>query len=126
LPDLVDTDTHEVYEIKPVTITGSLVGFAQLYAYIKLFNTLDPSAAPPWHAGSSYDYKNAEGWDTIELASPPCVVVVSPAFSGMIYYEPFTINQVVRTLAKFRVSADSARLQQMVGISTMLSVLGGI
>jgi hypothetical protein len=123
-PDLVDTGETEVYAIKPMTIAGPAMGFAQLWAHVTLFNKLDPSGG--WHDGNSYDSTNAKGRDTIELASLPCVVVVSPPVSGMIYYEPFTINQVVRTLAQFRINADSARIQQAVGVASMLALLGGI
>jgi RHS repeat-associated protein len=120
-PDLVNVEGHEVYEIKPVTIAGSLTGFAQLYAYITLFNKLNPEGH--WHDGNSYDYQNNDGSDVIELASPPSVIVVAPTVSGMIYYEAFTIDQLGKVGAKIVGRADMNDINQSLGISTLITIL---
>ena len=119
-PDLVDFQKHEVYEIKPMSIAGTAAGFAQLYGYITLFNKLDP--AGHWHDGNSYDYNKGE----ITLGNPLCVVVVAPTVSGMIYYEPFTIQQLGKAGARVTARLDTARLQQMVGVASLLELMGGI
>jgi RHS repeat-associated protein len=121
-PDLVDIQKREIYEIKPVTIAGTAAGFAQLYAYVKLLNKLWPPAT--WHDGNSYDYKNAEGLDTIELASPPCVVIVAPTVSGMIYYEPITLQNVVNTMAKNVGEEEEADLEDSEGIASEDAEMG--
>ena len=123
-PDLVDANTREIYEIKPATIAGTAMGFAQLYAYVTALNKLVPPAT--WHDGNSYDYKNAEGLGTIQLASPPSIIIVAPTVSGMIYYEAFTVQQLGNAGAKLTARLDSMRFQQILGASAILSTIGGI
>ena len=104
-----------------MTLAGTAKGAIQLGLYIKLFNKLDPTGG--WHVGNSANYVYNKG--IIALGSPPCVVVVAPPVFGMIYYEPFTPQQLGKAAVKVRVSADNARLQQMMGIATLVSLLGG-
>jgi hypothetical protein len=53
-PDLVDTATRQVYEIK--TVKGAAAGYIQLENYIEELNEATPPDPlfGPWHAGTSY------------------------------------------------------------------------
>lgn len=114
LPDLVDGYTKEIYEIKPMSAYG-LAGIFQLWGYIWAFNELDPSGG--WHPGSTWD--------------PPRVVnlslgiaFVSPPVGGMIFYEIQTIQDIAKKGVRSARVSDQARLQQHVGIATILSMIG--
>ena len=52
-----------------------------------------------------------------------CVVLTSPTVSGMIYYEAFTPQQLGKAAARVTAKVDGARLQQMMGIVTLISLL---
>jgi hypothetical protein len=76
-PDLTDTASHEIYEIKPWYL--HLAGVAQLWDYIITFTKADPMGA--WHPGASY-------------SPPPRINVffgisadVYPAVGGVIDYK---------------------------------------
>jgi hypothetical protein len=60
------------------------------------------------------------------LAQPLAVVTVMPPVLGMIYYEAATPTQFVGRRAMNVATANSARLQQHMGIATLLGMLGGI
>jgi len=115
LPDLVDAHTKEIYEIKPMTAYG-FAGIFQLWGYITAFDALDPSGG--WHGGTTWD--------------PPRFVqlslgfaYISPPVGGMIFYDLETIQDVAKKGARTVGRSDEARLQQEVGISSLLSLMGG-
>ena len=116
-PDLVDANPtlKEVYEIKPFTPYGLATGYTQLAGYLFLFNKLDPSGG--WHAGTSW--------------VPPKIVrlslgvaVVSPPAQGVIFYHLETIIDVARKGANAGWRIDEQRLNQHMGIATILSSMG--
>jgi RHS repeat-associated protein len=120
-PDLVDKKYKQVYEIKPMSIAGTATGIIQLFAYIELFNNLDPSGG--W--GFAYAAKHYNSCKIFGIASPLAVVTVFPPLCGMIYYKAETVNLFVGNRAMNVMQAQTAQIQQSMGISTMLGVLGG-
>lgn len=113
LPDLVDISTKEIYEIKPMSAYG-LSGVFQLWGYIWAFNEIDRTGG--WHPGSSW--------------SPPRFVrlslgfaFVSPPVGGMIFYDVETIQDIAKKGYRSSRASDQARLQQHLGIATILSTI---
>jgi len=79
-PDLVNTCTHCVYEIK--TVLGFAAGTLQLQGYIDSLNRLDPSAnVLPWRFGDEY-----EPPPVLELGTGS-FAFINPPLMGVITYE---------------------------------------
>jgi RHS repeat-associated protein len=82
-PDLVDGDTHEVYEIKPQHALAA--GYLELGAYIGVLDMNDPRDRP-WHEGTTYRppshfvIPELGGWD----------VYVDPPLFGVIGYRAYS------------------------------------
>jgi hypothetical protein len=77
-PDLVDTITQEVYEIKPVASTA--LGYAQLAGYLIVLNRYDLQRRT-WIPGVTYLPKSI-----IQLGGG-VIALVSPSVGGVITYE---------------------------------------
>ena len=115
-PDLLDASRKEVYEIKPMTSYGLATGFFQALGYVSLLNQIDPSGG--WHLGNTWSPPHF-----LILASG--VAYVSPPVGGVIFYEAMTIQDIARRGARVVRTSDEGRLQQMTGISTLMSLMGG-
>jgi RHS repeat-associated protein len=109
-PDLVDTLTGEVYEIKP--LGAGLAGHAQLSFYLLLLNSLDPDARE-WRRGKS-------------LAPPPVIPLgkdsyafVGPPVKGLISYEVIDFRLLVMFISGMAI----ARLMVEVSIRIQLKLL---
>ena len=119
-PDLTDTLGKQVYEIKPDNVSSIALGEAQLQAYIDLFNYLDPRGG--WHRGTSYSPPLTVTVNALNYA----VAVGSPVTPpGMILYKVFSVQQIVRKKAVQTAVAENADVEDSVGISTLISSLGG-
>jgi hypothetical protein len=121
-PDLVDITHKEVYEIMPMTIAGTTAGAVQLGSYDLALNKLDPAGG--WEVAiGSHHYNSPQ---TFMIPKPLAfVIVMSPVF-GIIYYEAITPAQFAAKPAKTVTTANTARLQQHMGIAVILGVMGKI
>ncbi len=115
-PDLLDAGKKEIYEIKPLTAYGIATGYFQAIGYQSLLNQIDPSGG--WHLGSTWTPPNF-----IILTSG--VAYITPVVGGVIYYEAMTIQDIAKRGARTVRQSDEGRLQQMTGISSVISLLGG-
>jgi hypothetical protein len=121
-PDLVDLTHKEVYEIKPLSFGGTAAGAIQLGTYVLALNQLDPTGG--WGVAIGPEHYNSS--QVFFTTRPFAAVTVFPPVFGMIYYEAVSPTQFAGKAARTRVTADNARLQQQMGISTLLGLLGGI
>lgn len=115
-PDLLDAGKKEIYEIKPLTAYGIATGYFQAIGYQSLLNQIDPSGG--WHLGSTWTPPNF-----IILTSG--VANITPVVGGFIYYEAMTIQDIAKRGARTVRQSDEGRLQQMTGVSSVISLLGG-
>jgi RHS repeat-associated protein len=117
-PDLTDTLTQEVYEIKPDNGRSIVTGEAQLQTYIDVFNLLDPRKG--WHRGTSYKPPLTVTINALNYA----VAVGSPATPpGLILYHVFSVQKIVQKKVVQAAVADNADLADSIGISTLTTVI---
>lgn len=115
-PDLVDTKTKEVYEIKPNSVANFALAEAQLDGYVQLFNYFDKSGG--WHVGTGDDYQPPVSF---ELLDPPALVFVQRPLFGVILYT--TVQRYAESEAKLEVEEESADVEDSIDLSTLTSVL---
>ena len=119
-PDLIDTETKEVYEIKP--FLSFFDGVAQLEGYLQVFNYFDP--AKGWHAGSELSYTPPS---RINLGYGAWATIYPPV-DGVILYDVTdlpTLSLVAGGVAVTTISVSlSADLSASFGIATLTSSLG--
>lgn len=121
MPDLVDTQTHEVYEIKPVWQMYD--GAWQLQIYLWLLNFLDPARGTPqfvpWRPGTTYD---AGHLSPIVGFPYTCENYVRRTSFGVITYVPIPSNTTLGV-------GGAALLYQIISKAAdaqMKSIIGGI
>jgi RHS repeat-associated protein len=98
-PDLVETASHEVYEIKSMN-TGAVLGELQLQGYIAILNNFDPEHRS-WHAGSDYIPPETI---PIEDAPPGTFAIVSPPAAGVILYQVVSMSLAVAEVTGFAIA----------------------
>ena len=116
LPDLVDINLKEVYEIKPIGAANFALGEAQLAFYLKLLNAFDISGA--WHAGDTY----IPPLEFPIFTPIPGLVVVAPPINGVILYKFF--KEYIQQRAKSVEEAEGAELEDEEGVATVNSLMG--
>jgi RHS repeat-associated protein len=121
-PDLVDIKNKEIYEIKPISIGGTAAGAIQLGSYVLALNKLDPSGG--WHVAIGPEHYNS--LQVFFNHKPFAAITVYPPVFGIVYYKVETVKQFAQNRAKNAAQADTARLQQHMGIATLNSLLLGI
>ena len=119
-PDLTDIVTKEVYEIKPDNVRSIALGEAQLWAYIDLFNYLDPTGN--WHPGTTYRPPLIVPINALNQATAVGAPITPP---GMILYHVISVQQILKRQAVRAGVAENAELEDQVGIASLDSVLGG-
>ena len=120
-PDLVDLDTKEVWEIKP--LGGAAQAFFQLDGYILTLNWADLDKQKQWSPGAASSY------------APPSLIPVSfgmqakvlAPIGGVILYDvtdlELTIFAVMVGLAISAASTGGAQLGQHTGVAIMNAVM---
>jgi RHS repeat-associated protein len=113
-PDLVDSLTGEVYEIKPVT--QQTIGFFQLGTYLAFLNLNDPQGRL-WFFGYSYIpptylfIDKLGGWD----------VVVFPPSNGVIAYKALHRTEVTVGLAALVAAAITSAINSNMVLQAQFS-----
>jgi RHS repeat-associated protein len=82
-PDLVDKNTEEVYEIKP--LDSAALGYPQLAGYLIILNRYDPLKRV-WVPGSSYlppDVVPLDGLTVAFVSAPAGGVIIYQVFNGV-------------------------------------------
>jgi RHS repeat-associated protein len=108
-PDLVDRNTEEVYEIKP--IDSSALGYTQLAGYLIVLNRYDPLKRV-WVPGSSYIPPTPIPLDGLTVA------FVSPPLGGVIIYQVFNGAEIL-ALAAIAIKASVPDLSLDLGVATL-------
>lgn len=113
LPDLIDTEKHEVYEIKPTLEYPA--GVFQLGGYLMVLNHFDKKNH--WKAGSKYSYWPPSRID-LGLGS---YAIVYPPDAGVITYD--VVDWPVRAMAAVGVIA-TADVWIGVSAATLTGLMG--
>jgi hypothetical protein len=100
-PDLVDSGTGQVYEIKPFGVDQYLQGIAQLTLYVSTLRVADPLDRP-WSYGSTYDPPRTLNVDM------GVVAFVGPPIKAVIQYEIADLRIEIGTIT-FAIAGDDDR-----------------
>ena len=124
-PDLVDTATGEVYEIKP--IDAEVLGYQQLAGYLIILNLSDPMHRA-WVPGE--DFQAPALPDLIQLG-PHTIALVYPPFLGLITYQVLDSYELtayagfsIAAAVKLSNTAAEAELGTEVGTAGLTAELG--
>ena len=112
-PDLTDTMTGAVYEIKP--INSAIAGVGQLGTYVVTLNQKDP-AGRAWVFGRTYTPP-----PVIQI-NPLVYAVVSPPKLGIIVYQLFDFGMLIGAIGAYA----TARLYGHINIAILNSSLLGV
>ena len=113
-PDLVNTCTHEVYEIKP--FSSLWAGWVQLTGYLALMRAADPASG--WTYGSSY-----EPPPTVSIVPYVTFAVVFPPLNGVIPYQVIDLSSVVAAIAF--AGAFSNTVEEVGSVSALATTAAG-
>ncbi|MBI3429962.1 MAG: RHS repeat-associated core domain-containing protein, partial [Actinobacteria bacterium] len=114
-PDLADSATREVYEIKSILLAPT--GYPQLAGYLYVLNTFDPLRRV-WIPGISYVPPARIDLDALTYA------VVSPPVGGVIIYSVVNFVELFGLVA-LAIKTAVPRLQLEFGLATVNSTLAG-
>jgi RHS repeat-associated protein len=115
-PDLVDSATREVYEIK--TVESENQGRLELIAYLVIMNATDPRVPgrPAWHAGTPQSYTPPPVIVvTVPYLGASFTVFVNPPISGVITYSSRDLRREVARALNAAVAAGIV-LAALVGL----------
>jgi fermentation-respiration switch protein FrsA (DUF1100 family) len=84
--------------------------------YVTVLNSLDPRGG--WHLGSTWAPPNF-------LILQSGVAYVSPPVGGIIFYEATTIQDIAKKGARSVGRSSQTRIEQSMGMATVLSSMGG-
>jgi RHS repeat-associated protein len=126
-PDLTDTTTRQVWEIK-TTNEGYSSGYATLLVYLIMLNANDSSqnisARGPWLSGDT-SYIPPSGF-VVSRGFGAFVVTTYPPTNGVILYEAHNLELTIASYAAFALLVASASFQMEVGASQALALAGGL